>query len=1063
MRAPKHEGARIQIEHLYWRASFVTSVSGFVTVEHEARSLDLNRGPDLDIGGVTNSEAAAIPPRCQPASPERPLEVDDIVSVLVLVAEEVLDRAHLGRPPVETLPRGSLDPKAEARRGERQAVRVGLAGIPKGWTGRAAGPDHRCAVTDEIIGRERELSAVHGFLDRPVNGLTALVLEGEAGIGKSTLWLSGVAAARERSFRVLASRPAEAERTLPFVVLGDLFSEITSAELAALPGPRRRAFETALLRDEQGDPVDPLALGVAVQTLLAALAASRPLILAIDDDQWMDPSSAATLRFALRRSLRQHVLLLLSRRAGVAPATALEETVDQAGFERLQVGALTPGAIQLLILRRLGSGLSRPRLLRLHEASGGNPFYALELARAQSLDPALDATGPLAVPPSLERLVAARLDALDAPMRRALLLVAAHGRLPIGLLRSLSVPSDALDRALGANIIDTADGVVRFTHPLLASALYQGTSSDERRVAHRLLATVFDDPVDRSRHLALGTDEPDEALAPALESAVAVARERGMPIAAAELAEHAFRLTPVESTDDRDRRAALAARAQWEAGEGGRARAIAADLLRRAPSPAKRAEALLLAAYFEDWPGNTFVRILESALPEAKGSPALEAEIHAGLADGGAFAKGRAWAEPHARAALRLAEGLNDDALRAFALATLASLRFEAGDPDSLDMALEAHRLATGSGSARSVRVSTFMVGYILTWSALTDRARDWLDHELDALGSRDERARSNLLFLLAVTELWAGRWAIAADHAAAMREVKDEGDLDDPFVEALVALHRGQLDVARNLAQGALSSAGALIWPVYVAILAICDLWTGNPSAALESFERAEHLADRRGWDEPIQRWWRVEHVEALLQLGQVDEAAKLVAQWEADARVNRERVLALAGRCRGLIAAARGDLDGAQEILEEAMERLEAVGDPFGRARVALALGSVRRRARKKRAAREALDVARVDFEALGAASWAAAARAEIARIGGRQQIVGLSPSEVRVAELVSDGFTNREIASALFLGERTVASHLTHIYAKLGIRSRTELARALRASSSSLSGDATNIQTS
>jgi DNA-binding CsgD family transcriptional regulator len=905
-------------------------------------------------------------------------------------------------------------------------------------------------MTDEIIGREHELSAIQAFLDHPVEGLTALVLEGDAGIGKSTLWQSGVTAARERSFRVLGSSPAEAERTLPFVVLGDLFSDIEPAELAALPGPRRRAFEAALVRSEQDDPVDPLALGVAIQALVAALAADRPLVLAIDDDQWMDPSSAATLRFALRRSLRQPVVLFLSRRLGVAPATRLDQIVDQAGVGRLRVGALSAGAIQLLLRRRLGYGLSRPRLLRLHEASGGNPFYALELARAQSLDPELDATAPLAVPPSLEGLVAARLQALDSPTRWASLLVAANGRLPTTLLRPLSIAPDAIDQAVAANVLERADGVIRFTHPLLASALYQGASSTERRVGHRLLATVFDDPVDRGRHLALGADAPDDALAAAVETAVSTARERGMAGAVAELAEHALRLTPVESGDDRDRRAAVAARAQWEAGDGARARAIAADLLRRAPSPAKRAEALLLGAYFEDWPGNAFVRTLESALAQAKGAPALEAAIHAGLADGTAFARGRAWAEPHARVALRLAEGLDDEALRASALATLASLRFEAGDPDSIEMALEAHRLAAASGSARSVNVSSFTVGYILAWSALTDRAREWLEGRLEALGSRDERARSQLLYLLAVTELWAGRWTIAAEVDAASQEVKDEGDFYDPFVEALVALHRGQLDVARHLAQAALSSAGALIWPVYVAILAICDAWSGNPAAALESFERAEHLADLRGWDEPIQRWWRVEHVEALLQLGRIEDAARLVEAWQDAARINRERVVALAGRCRGLIAAARGDLTGAQQILEEAMARHEAVGDPFGRARAALALGSVRRRARKKRAAREALDVALAGFESLGAASWAAATRREIARIGGRQQIAGLSPSEARVAELVTDGFTNREIASALFVGERTVASHLTHIYGKLGIRSRTELARALASAS-------------
>jgi DNA-binding CsgD family transcriptional regulator len=172
---------------------------------------------------------------------------------------------------------------------------------------------------------------------------------------------------------------------------------------------------------------------------------------------------------------------------------------------------------------------------------------------------------------------------------------------------------------------------------------------------------------------------------------------------------------------------------------------------------------------------------------------------------------------------------------------------------------------------------------------------------------------------------------------------------------------------------------------------------------------------------------------------------------------------VLAHAVRCRGLIAAARGELSKALGLLEEAADRHEAAGDPFGRVRALLALGVVRRRARQKRSARATLEAALAGFEALGAASWAATARAELARIGGRGRIEGLSPSELSVAALVAEGRTNREIASTLFLSERTVASHLTHIYAKLGIRSRTELAHQLLARAELSPGDSSNIQTS
>jgi DNA-binding CsgD family transcriptional regulator len=195
--------------------------------------------------------------------------------------------------------------------------------------------------------------------------------------------------------------------------------------------------------------------------------------------------------------------------------------------------------------------------------------------------------------------------------------------------------------------------------------------------------------------------------------------------------------------------------------------------------------------------------------------------------------------------------------------------------------------------------------------------------------------------------------------------------------------------------------------------------------------------------------RWWTAEHVELLLELGRIDDAVDLLDVWEADAaRVGRDWVLADVTRCRGLVAAARGDVEHALASFEQAVAEHDAVGDPFGRARALLALGTTRRRTRQKRPAREAIEAAVEGFEAIGAEGWAAKAHAELGRIGGRTRAEGLTAAEQRVASLVAEGRTNREVAAALFLGERTVASHLTHIYAKLGIRSRTELARTLRA---------------
>jgi len=224
-----------------------------------------------------------------------------------------------------------------------------------------------------------------------------------------------------------------------------------------------------------------------------------------------------------------------------------------------------------------------------------------------------------------------------------------------------------------------------------------------------------------------------------------------------------------------------------------------------------------------------------------------------------------------------------------------------------------------------------------------------------------------------------------------------------------------------------------------------VADLWSGDAAAALANFVRAEEAADAIGLDDPGMRYWRGEYVDGLVPLGRVDDAARLVDDWESAARqLRRERVLAQVARCRGVIAAARGDMSVALDLLEESVIRHEAADDPFGRLRALLSLGVVKRRLRQKRAAREALEAERAGFAALEAASWVASAEAELGRIGGARRIEGLSSSELSVATLVAEERTNREIAAALFLGERTVASHLTHIYGKLGIRSRTELAR-------------------
>jgi DNA-binding CsgD family transcriptional regulator len=690
----------------------------------------------------------------------------------------------------------------------------------------------------------------------------------------------------------------------------------------------------------------------------------------------------------------------------------------------------------------------RQTLLRIHERSGGNPFFALEVASVLPADS--DPLQPLPVPETVEELLRKRISALPAPTRTALAFAAALGTPSEAFLQRAGVAANALDAAVAARIVERDNGIIRFSHPLLASVLYDDLGEERRRV-HTRLGQIVEDPIARARHLALAADAPNADLAGLLDNAAKLATDRGASALAAELAERALRLTPLDREDERRSRALAAGRAQLAAGEWTRARTIASDLLAEIEGGPLRAEALLLLAEFEH--DDLAVPVLEEALRQAASHPRVEARIHVQLGLAQRFRNGFDGALNASRTALELADRSGDDVLTFEALLNLHALASMIGDPQTPSYAARAREVATATGEERMVRVANLLGSGFLN-SGNTDAQRAKLERAYRDWHERDELFTAHVLWELSWVELWSGRWRLAAEYAARSREISLQYGVEknqDYIPIAWIAAYRGDLELAQAESQRALQLCKEQIGfppPLLRAVPGLVALWRGDAATAVECLGEADRTARALGWRAPSARPWTSEYAEALLQLGRIDDAVALLDLWEADAlRLGHDVVLAHVTRSRGLVAAALGAVGEAISLLERAVARHGELGDPFGRARALLALGVVLRRARKKRAAREAIGAALAGFEQLGAASQIEKARDELGRIGGRSRDERLTAAERRVAALVAEGRTNHEVAAALFLAERTVASHLTRIYAKLDVRSRTELARKIQ----------------
>jgi DNA-binding CsgD family transcriptional regulator len=906
-----------------------------------------------------------------------------------------------------------------------------------------------------IVGRDRELGLVDRFLADVREGPAALVLAGEPGIGKSTVWAEALARATEVGFRVLQARPGEREARLAFSVLADLVEPILGEALAELPGPQSMALEVALLRSDPGDaPLEWRAVAAATLAAVRQVAEDAPVVIAVDDVQWVDETSEAVLAYVARRLGESQVGLLLGHRVDVghSPPLALGQAFPEG---RLRVEFLRPlslGALGRLLVARTELPQSRPLRVRLAEVSGGNPLFALELARALEREGSSWSSGdPLPIPGSLQELVAGRVGRLTAKARRGLLVAAALSQPTVALVRTIA--DTDLDEAEDAGVVTIEGGRVRFAHPLLASSVYSSAGPAELRRLHRQLADHVDELEERAKHLALSAQGPDAEVAELLERAASSAHVRGAPQAAAELSELARALTPADATELAARRSVDAADYLVRSGEQARAREVLERVVPTLPDGAERARALILLAliaYYKDAPG-VAVGYCREALAAAGDDPLLAAEIHCRIAlvAEDDFELGERSAEAAVALLEETAEPPPD--LLACALLERAYMRFFRGRGLSHEDVARATELLDPS---RTTWPAVRARAVLESWAKYTDdfeTARLLLEaHHERALTAGEAAWAASTLAHLAEVECWLGDWA-SAERCVEECEVA-AAELSEQhwplYPRALLAACTGDVDEARRSAGAGVSFARSIDSPwmeaMYRSVLGFLELSLGDARAADAELSRAAALVDAMGLAEPARFRFQADEIDAAVELDELSRAKRLVDRLEERNRIApRPWLAAVSARSRGLVLAAEADLDGALQAFAEALTAHERLPMPLERGRTLLALGKLHRRRKEKTRARETLEEAAAIFEDLGARLWSERTAEELARLGLRRgDRTALTPTEERVARLAAEGLTNREIAATAFMSVKTVEANLSRSFRKLRIRSRAQL---------------------
>jgi DNA-binding CsgD family transcriptional regulator len=714
-------------------------------------------------------------------------------------------------------------------------------------------------------------------------------------------------------------------------------------------------------------------------------------------------------------------------------------------------GSLSLGATHRMLRTRLGLTLTRPALRRVHQASGGNPLFILEIGRdLQGRGEMPGADESLPIPSDVRRILSSRIRRLSDPGREAVLAAALRGE-PNEEIVVRAAGSSGLEEALTAGILERDEDELRFVHPLFAEAATSLTPERRRREMHLRLAGLVVEPDVRAQHLALGSSEPAAEVAAALEGAAEAARRRGAPASAAALAEHAARLTPEDDLDARARRTIAAALSWTDAGDTKRCVALLEPLLSELPPGIRRVDAVYARARaIED---RVYRTELEEAVAEADGYPGGQVRLLFLLCYALVHGLDFPAARERARAAVQVAERSGDPSLLVLALGMAGRLEIGRGCLEPLRRARALESDGTGVDAYESP--ATWLGWWLLANDEL-DAARPLLEAQhRRAVDDGDEWNRTFLHWPLTELECRAGNYQAARSYATTGLELAEQGDNHYAVsallsCRALVAAHLGEREAARAFAEESLDKARGLGSELFAArpriglgFLAVSERRYAD---ALHHLDGLAALALAGPFWSTYPVW--VDLFEALVHQGEVERARSLLADLDGHLQ-HRPGLAPTIAHCRGLVAWTSGSPDEGIASLEEALS-LEGARPLFDRARTLLSLGEMQRRVQRRRAARESLREAGAQFESLGAVIWAERAREELARVGGRAPSSGaLTPAERRVAELVARGHSNKEVAAELVVTVRTVESTLTKIYRKLEVRSRAELAHRLASS--------------